>query len=126
MGQKFIVSRAENAKWETGLRSNFTYRPLGLEDATDGAYGAQVVRVLDNSPENAVGSRHHHSTGFHFFFVVAGEGTFWFEGEGEYTFKKGDVWMQPDGIVHAMRGCSEEFEVLEINTPGEFETYEDE
>ena len=45
-----------------------------------------------------------------------------FEGEGEHTFEAGSCWIQPPGIKHAVRGYSDDCELLEIVLPADFET----
>jgi uncharacterized protein YjlB len=44
------------------------------------------------------------------------------EGEGEFTFRAGDAWLQPPGIRHDVLAFSEDLEVLEVVSPGVFET----
>ena len=48
----------------------------------------------------------------------------WIDGEGEFTFRAGDTWTQPPAIRHDVRGFSDDFEVLEIVSPGVFDTHE--
>lgn len=43
---------------------------------------------------------------------------------GEFTFSAGDTWIQPPAIRHDVRGFSDDFEVLEIVSPGVFGTHE--
>jgi mannose-6-phosphate isomerase-like protein (cupin superfamily) len=56
--------------------------------------------------------------------VLTGWIRVWIEGAGEFTFRAGDTWVQPPRIRHDVRGFSEDFEVLEIVSPGDFETRE--
>lgn len=114
------VARADEG-FETGLRSDFEYRLLGGRRTTANEFIAQHIRVtpgehvFDTTP-------HKHDTGFHFIYLLEGEVTFWFEGKGDVTFKKGDSWCQNYGVTHALKGCSGDAEFLEIATPGNFET----
>ncbi len=41
---KFTVSHKEKSKFEAGLRGFFQYRDLGIDSATNGNYGANVIR----------------------------------------------------------------------------------
>ncbi len=41
---------------------------------------------------------------------------------GEQVFEAGDAWVQPPEIEHALVGFSEDFEVLEIVMPANFDT----
>ena len=43
--QGFVVSHAKDARSERGLRSFFTYRDLGIRDATAGRVAAHVIRA---------------------------------------------------------------------------------
>ena len=43
--QGFVVSHAEGARFERGLRSFFEYRDLGVKQATEGAVDAHVIRA---------------------------------------------------------------------------------
>lgn len=121
----FVVSRVEGADWVPGLRADFEYRDLGIKEATNGDWVVQTIRTVDNGTDHDV-SKHHHDSGFHFIYMLEGEATFIFEGQGEVTFKKGDSWFQPDGIQHSMPKCSHEAVFLEIATPGDFNTAQDE
>lgn len=121
----FVLSRLNEAKWVPGLRPDFEYRDLGIDAATNGQFLVQTIRAVDNGTEHDV-SKHHHDTGFHFLYMLEGEATFNFEGHGEVTFKKGDCWFQPDGIKHSMPRCNDEAVFLEIATPADFNTTQDE
>jgi hypothetical protein len=45
-----------------------------------------------------------------------------FEGEGVHTFEEGSCWIQPSHIRHAVRGYSDDCELLEIVLPADFKT----
>ena len=51
-----------------------------------------------------------------------GWATFEYEGQGQRTIRKGDTILQTPGIKHREIACSEDFEVLEIVAPANFET----
>ncbi len=55
-------------------------------------------------------------------YVLKGWCKFEFEGHGEQIFEAGDAWVQPPEIAHALLDFSEDFEVLEIVTPANFDT----
>ena len=46
MRMKFTVSHKEKSKFEAGLRGFFQYRDLGIDTATKGNYGANVIRAV--------------------------------------------------------------------------------
>ena len=55
-------------------------------------------------------------------FLLKGTSRVWFEGQGEMTFEAGDCWIQPPGIQHDVRYYSDDYEVLEITLPADYET----
>jgi quercetin dioxygenase-like cupin family protein len=114
------VARADEA-FETGLRSDFEYRLLGARRTTAGEFIAQHIRVTPGDHDFDT-TPHKHDTGFHLIYMLEGEVTFWFDGRGDVTFKKGDSWCQNYGVAHALQSCSADAEFLEVATPGDFET----
>lgn len=119
---KFIVKRAADAEWHTGLRSDFEYCDLGIKDATNGDFGAHIIRIAEPGDHHT--GAHSHTTGFQMIYVLEGKAKFHFEGEGEVAVSKGDCFYQPDGIVHDGLWFSGDCQLLEITTPAEFETVE--
>ena len=121
--QSFVVSRAKSARFsDTGLRSFFSYRDLGIKDATAGGFGAHVIRAKQavDEPQGA----HRHDLGFQMVYVLKGSVTFWYEGQGETRLDAGDSVLQPPGILHEIRACTEDMELLEITMPADFATEE--
>lgn len=123
--QSFSVSRAQDAVYQTGLRSFMEYRDLGIAEATNGQFRAHVIRIKKDGP----GAHDLHTTGLHqhlcdfqMFYVLNGWIKFVYEKEGEHTFVKGDCILQPPGIVHNELDCSDDIEVLEIYSPAVHET----
>ena len=124
--QLFSVSRAEDAVYQTGLRSFMEYRDLGIANATHGQFRAHIVRIKKDGP----GSHDLHTTGLHqhqcdfqMFYVLKGWVRFVYDGqEGELTFRAGDCVLQPAGIVHNELTCSDDLEILEIYSPAVHET----
>jgi len=111
---------ADNAFSEAGLRSFFAYRDLGINDATGGGFGAHVIRAKEalDAPQG----KHRHDLGFQMIYILKGQATFWYEGQGEFVLNPGDSVLQPPGILHEIRGCTEDMELLEITMPAEFAT----
>ena len=123
--QRFSVSRAEGAVYQTGLRSFMEYRDLGIADATHGKVRAHVIRIKKDGP----GAHDLHTTGLHqhlcdfqMFYVLKGWIRFVYDGHGEQTFREGDCVLQPAAIVHNELECSDDVEVLEIYAPAVHET----
>lgn len=121
--QRFAFHRAADHDFsEAGLRSFFAYRDLGIKDATGGQFGAHVIRAKQavNGPQGP----HRHDLGFQMIYILKGQVTFWYEGQGEMVLNPGDSVLQPPGIVHEIRGCTDDMELLEITMPAEFPTEE--
>ena len=123
--QLFSASLAKDAVYKTGLRSFMEYRDLGVENATHGQFRAHVIRIKSDS------AGHHdlHTTGLHrhlcdfqMFYVLKGWIKFVYEGQGEHTFNAGDCIVQPAGIVHNELDCSDDVEILEVDSPAVHET----
>ena len=61
----------------------------------------------------------------HFLYVLRGWITFRFDGvEGDVTLSAGDALSQPAGVPHNVIARSEDFEVLELNVPAEYGTFD--
>jgi quercetin dioxygenase-like cupin family protein len=103
-----------------GLRPFFEYRPLGLEKLTSGKVGAHVIRAKPGTHADA--PRHTHALEFQFVYVLKGWAIFAYEGYGEHKLVEGSTVYQPPGIKHKEIAHSDDFEVLEITMPAEFET----
>lgn len=118
----FIVNRArENPFVSGGLRVYREYRDLGIAEATKGAIRAQIIRTTEPCPEGGSGL-HYHDLEFQMVFVLKGRSRVWFEGEGEVEFETGDCWIQPPGIRHNVMYYSDDYELLEITLPADYET----
>ena len=117
---RFAVSRAGEAEFEPGLRGAFVYRDLAIGGATGGAFGAHVIRAT--APCEGVTGPHRHSLGFQMVYVLRGRCVMWYEGEGDVALEAGDCVHQPPGILHELKSCSGDCELLEITMPAEFGT----
>jgi quercetin dioxygenase-like cupin family protein len=103
-----------------GLRPFFEYRTLGIDKLTDGKVGAHVIRA--KAGKHADAPRHTHALGFQFIYVLKGWAVFDYEGHGEHRLVEGTTVYQPPGIRHKEIAHSDDFEVLEITMPADFET----
>ena len=120
--QKFTTSLLEHARFEGGqLRSYFEDRDLGISEATNGLVTALVHRAKGPCPED-VRVSHFHTVQFQMNYVLKGWCRFEFDGQGEHRFQAGDAWLQPPEMHHALLEFSDDFEVLEIVMPANFET----
>ena len=103
-----------------GMRPFFEYRKLGLAELTNGRVGALVARARPGKHPDA--PRHTHALDFQFIYVLKGWAIFEYEGYGEHKLVAGSTVYQPPGIKHREIAHSDDFEVLEITMPAEFET----
>jgi len=118
----FIVNRKKDNPFVSGgLRVYREYRDLGIAGATDGRIHAQIIRTTKPCPEGGSGM-HYHDLEFQMVYVLKGNSRVWFEGHGEVTFEPGDCWIQPPGIRHNVMYYSDDYELLEITLPAEYET----
>ena len=117
---KFKLVRDKENNFESGLRGFFQYKNLGIEEATDGNYGANVIRAIDGKHAN--GEWHFHKLKFQMVYILKGWVKFEYKGEGVFTLMPGDVVYQPPEIHHREIEHSDDLELIEITSPAEFKT----
>ncbi|MCT4611488.1 MAG: helix-turn-helix domain-containing protein [Pelagimonas sp.] len=122
--QVFVVSHADEGKFEgQGLRSFFEYRQLGVSEASNGEFGAHVIRAVPG--EQLPGEWHSHDLSFQMVYVTKGWVEFEYEGQGAHMLRPGSCVMQPSGIRHRLIRNSDDLELVEITSPASFETTEE-
>jgi quercetin dioxygenase-like cupin family protein len=121
---RYHVSHAKDAHWDEGLRPHFKYRDLGMVEATGGKVRAHVI--APTSPCAGPGDQHHHALDFQMVYVLKGRARMHFEGIGEVVMEEGSCMYQEPGIKHAVLEYSDDYTVIEITVPAEFETISDE
>jgi mannose-6-phosphate isomerase-like protein (cupin superfamily) len=120
--QAFTVAHADDGKFEgAGLRPFFEYRDLGIETATKGRYGAQVIRAVPGM--ESPGGWHSHDLDFQMVYVTRGWVVFKYEGQGEHVLRAGSCVLQPPGIRHRELRHSDDMELIEIISPADFDTH---
>jgi quercetin dioxygenase-like cupin family protein len=120
-GQAFTVSHADDGKFEgQGLRAFFEYRQLGIAEATQGKFGAHVIRAVPG--RHAQAAWHTHDLDFQMVYVTRGWVVFEYEGQGEVILRAGSCTLQPPGIRHREVTHSDDLELIEITSPAEFAT----
>ena len=102
-GQAFCVSHADGSgtsksNFTGGLRAFFEYRNLGVDDATQGKYSANVIRAVPG--RHTEPSWHIHHLDFQMIYILQGWVTFEYEGQGQVTFRPGSAALQPPVIRH--------------------------
>lgn len=120
----FARMKANDAQWNReGLRPDAEYRDLGLAAATGGRIGVKHIRAL--LPLPAPTGWHWHDMTAHYVYVLRGWLTFRFAGvEGDVTVRAGDGLSQPAGVPHNVIARSDDLEVLEINEPALYGTFD--
>jgi quercetin dioxygenase-like cupin family protein len=124
-GQAFCVSHADGSgtfksNFTGGLRAFFEYRNLGVDDATQGKYSANVIRAVPG--KHTEPAWHIHHLDFQMIYILQGWVTFEYEGQGEVTFRPGSAAVQPPGIRPKEINHSDDLELIEITSPAEFKT----
>ena len=115
-----LVTHAADASFERGLRAFFEYRHLGIPAATDGKFGAHVIRAVPAThPEP---QWHLHELDFQFVYILKGWVEFEYEDTGFVRLEAGSTVLQPPRIKHREVRHSDDVEILEITAPAEFET----
>ena len=118
----FTLNKARDAEWKPGLREIFDYRDLGTKAGTKGEYIAHIIRANGKKMKDEVQQWHVHDCDFQFVLVLNGWAEFEYEGQGRRRLEKGDCLLQVPLIAHREIACSDDFEVLEIVAPADFET----
>ena len=118
----FTVSHLRGAHFESGLRSFFEYRDLGIKAASDGRVVAHVIRGKPGAPFS--GQPHRHDATFQLVYVLKGWIEFEYEGQGTVRLEAGSCVYQPPLIRHRELGHSEDVELLEVVMPADFATEE--
>ncbi len=116
----FVVTHADGANWNTGLRAFFAYRDLGVATATQGRVGAHLIRARNAMSEP--GERHHHTLDFQLVYVLKGWVEFDYDGVGRVRLEPGSCVVQPPGLAHTEVAHSADLELLELTLPAEFAT----
>jgi mannose-6-phosphate isomerase-like protein (cupin superfamily) len=116
------VSSAE-AFTRDGPRADNEYRDLGLAAASGGRIGAKHIRAIKPLAQ-PTGWHWHDMTG-HFVVVLKGWITFRFAGvERDVTVKAGACLSQPAGVAHNVVARSDDLELIEINMPADYGTFD--
>lgn len=118
-----IVSLSKEAFTRDGPRADVEYRDLGLSHASGGKIGAKHIKAL-RPFENETGWHWHDMEG-HFVYILNGWISFKYQGVEEIiTASKGDCLSQPAGVPHNVVGRSDDLELIEINLPANFGTFD--
>lgn len=118
-----LVALDEASFTRDGPRADAEYRDLGLAAATGGRIGIRHIRAIKPFPSET-GWHWHDMTG-HIVYVLRGWISFRYAGVVEaVTVRAGGCLSQPAGVAHNVVGRSDDLELLEINLPASFGTFD--
>ena len=120
----FALASGDAAQFtRDGPRADVEYRDLGLAAATNGRIGIKHVRAIMPLPGPT--GWHWHDMTAHFVFVLKGSLTFRFAGiDGDVVVAAGSGISQPAGVAHNVVARSDDLELLEINVPAQYGTFD--
>lgn len=106
-----------------GPRADVEYRDLGLAAATGGRIGAKHIRAFKPFPQET--GWHWHDMSGHIVYVLKGWITFRYDGIAEaVTVRAGGCLSQPGGVPHNVVARADDLELIEINLPAQFGTFD--
>ena len=110
----FVHTRLAETPFHRG-RAGLLYRDL-IPSRLGGRWIASHIRAAPGGPvEDRV---HHHSSPFAADCCLSGEAELVYEEQGPpFTFRAGDLVLQPPGLRHRVLAVSDGFEVVEIASP---------
>ena len=115
-GQRFVRHTARDATW-IPWRDGFEKRDTGIAEATGGLAGAIVVR-----PSGAPAAHYvSHDAEFVFIFILSGSAELHVDGRDGITLDVDAAAAIPAGIAHMLGDISDDFEMLEVALPADYQ-----
>ena len=105
----------ETAPCVPGRREFFTYRDLGVTDASNGEMRAQVMSAITGMTEPT--GWHYHVCQGQFVYALKGWVDLEFETGERLRLKAGDSLFIPGGMRHNEISTSDDLEILEVSIP---------
>jgi len=118
---KHLVQSIHTAPEMLGRREFFTYRDIGLKEATGGAISAKTMRIKKELKEPT--GWHYHTCQSQIAYILNGWVDIAFEDGTERRVEAGDVLMIPGHYLHNELATSDDIESLEFTIPGEMGTF---
>jgi quercetin dioxygenase-like cupin family protein len=118
--QKPAYSSAKTPVLTKGRRDFFTYRDLGVRDASNATMRAQVMKAITGMTEPT--GWHYHTCDGQFVYCLNGWVELEFENAPTVRMEPGDSMYIPGGCVHNELRTSDDVEILEVSIPGELGT----
>jgi quercetin dioxygenase-like cupin family protein len=103
-----------------GRREFFTYRDLGAKEASGGKMRAQLTKAKTGMTQPT--GWHYHLCEDQFVYVLNGWVELEFETGETLRCEAGDSVYIPGGLKHNELRTSDDFEIIEVSTPGEIGT----
>ena len=88
---KFKITRANENGFDAGLRGFFAYKNLGIEEATSGNFGANVIKAVEDKHAN--GEWHYHKLDFQMVYILKGSVEFEYENK-TYLISLNTKWYE--------------------------------
>ncbi len=117
---KLAHSTAENPVMVEGRRDFFTYRDLGVKTGSGGQMRAQLTKAKRGMTQPT--GWHYHVCENQFVYVLNGWVELEFETGEMLRLGRGDTVFIPGGMKHNELRTSDDFEIIEVSTPGEIGT----
>ena len=118
--QKIAHATAASAPPVPGRRSFFTYRALGVADASHGRMKAQTMTAVTGMTEPT--GWHYHVCDGQFVYALKGWVDLEFETGETVHLVAGESLFIPGGLKHNEIATSDDLEILEVCVPGEMGT----
>jgi mannose-6-phosphate isomerase-like protein (cupin superfamily) len=119
-GMKPVHTSAKAPKMTPGRRDFFTYRDLGITEGSAGRMRGQVMKAITGMKEST--GWHYHTCESQFVYCLKGWVELEFENHPTIRVEAGDSMFIPGGCIHNELRTSDDFEALEVSTPGELGT----
>jgi quercetin dioxygenase-like cupin family protein len=119
-GTKLGYTSAKKPIMVEGRRDFFTYRDLGAKVASGGQMRAQLTKAKRGMTQPT--GWHYHVCEDQFVYVLNGWVELEFETGETLRCEAGDSVYIPGGLKHNELRTSDDFEILEVSTPGEIGT----
>ena len=119
-GQKVAHARLAEPVLVKGRRDFFTYRDLGVADASAGGMRAQVMTSTQGLSEPT--GWHYHECDGQFIYIIKGWVDLQFEDGRTLRVEEGDSLFIPGFMKHNEIRTADEMEILEVSTPGQMGT----
>jgi mannose-6-phosphate isomerase-like protein (cupin superfamily) len=117
-GQNFVRHIAANTPWGEWRMPGFEARNTGIDQATHGLAGVNIVRASSGRKSAAI----LHQQELLFLFVLQGSLHLDCDGQGAFDLTAGDCCAIPQGFRHRLGSGSSDLEFLEVTLPATFDS----